>query len=234
MSRRRGRCSSTGATRGSAASSGCTRTSAMCCRRRTCSPARCWKICATASRERDDGGDRSGGQGRLRRRDHRATAGGLSDATVGEGGNSLSTGEKQLLSFARALLADPRIFVLDEATSLRRYRHGAAHPGRHREGHGRAHVVYDRAPPLHHPPRGRHPRCATTARSLSAAAHRRAHGEKGRVLRRSTPASTEKSRSRHLWKTNKENSIRRTQDRRIFLYTRKPRVRRVVQKSLWR
>ena len=36
---------------------------------------------------------------------------------VGEGGNSLPTGGKQLLSFARALLADPRIFVLDEATS---------------------------------------------------------------------------------------------------------------------
>jgi ATP-binding cassette subfamily B protein len=36
---------------------------------------------------------------------------------VGEGGVRLSTGEKQLLSIARALLKDPRLFVLDEATS---------------------------------------------------------------------------------------------------------------------
>ncbi len=39
------------------------------------------------------------------------------DSPVGEGGNLLSTGQKQLISFARAVLADPRIFVLDEATS---------------------------------------------------------------------------------------------------------------------
>ncbi len=39
------------------------------------------------------------------------------DSDVGEGGGQLSTGEKQLISFARAVLADPRIFVLDEATS---------------------------------------------------------------------------------------------------------------------
>ena len=39
------------------------------------------------------------------------------DSDVGEGGDKLSTGEKQLVSFARAVLADPAIFVLDEATS---------------------------------------------------------------------------------------------------------------------
>ncbi len=39
------------------------------------------------------------------------------NSIVGEGGDHLSTGEKQLISFARAVLANPAIFVLDEATS---------------------------------------------------------------------------------------------------------------------
>ena len=39
------------------------------------------------------------------------------ESDVGEGGDLLSTGEKQLISFARAVLADPKILILDEATA---------------------------------------------------------------------------------------------------------------------
>ena len=39
------------------------------------------------------------------------------DEEVGEGGGRLSVGQKQLVSLARAVLADPEIFIMDEATS---------------------------------------------------------------------------------------------------------------------
>ena len=39
------------------------------------------------------------------------------DQNVGEGGNLLSVGQKQLISLARAVLANPELFIMDEATS---------------------------------------------------------------------------------------------------------------------
>ena len=39
------------------------------------------------------------------------------DTPVEEGGSNLSQGQKQLISFARTLIADPKILILDEATS---------------------------------------------------------------------------------------------------------------------
>ncbi len=39
------------------------------------------------------------------------------DQEVGEGGNLLSVGQKQLISLARAVLAHPEVFIMDEATS---------------------------------------------------------------------------------------------------------------------
>ena len=94
----------------------CARTSAWCCRTPGCSAARSARTSPTATstppRSRSS-----------RRREatyvdrfvHSLPDG--YDTVIDDEGSSVSAGEKQLLTIARAFLADPTILILDEATS---------------------------------------------------------------------------------------------------------------------
>ena len=68
-------------------------------------------------RRRDRGGDRRGGRGRPRRPLHPDPARRATTRCSTRRRSNVSAGEKQLLTIARAILADPPILILDEATS---------------------------------------------------------------------------------------------------------------------
>ena len=76
------------------------------------------------------------------------------DTVLNEEASNISQGEKQLLTIARAILADPAILILDEATSSVDTRTEAYIQKAMEELMQRAHELRDRAQALDHPRRG--------------------------------------------------------------------------------
>ncbi len=75
------------------------------------------------------------------------------DYDVMERGNTLSLGQRQLLSFIRALLFDPSILILDEATSSVDTESEMTDSGGHRQTDRGPHVYRYSSSAFHHPER---------------------------------------------------------------------------------
>ena len=114
-------------------------------------------------------GDRTGRPARAGARVHRRACRRAIETRVGERGLTLSGGQRQRLAIARALLADPRVLILDDATSSVDASTEQQHQARARRGDGRAHHVRDRPPPLDDRARRRDRRARPRPRSSPTA-----------------------------------------------------------------
>ena len=80
------------------------------------------------------------------------------DTEINEDASNISQGQRQLLTIARAILADRRMLHPRRGHQLGGHAHRGAYPEGHGQPHGRAHLVRHRASPVHHQERGSHPR----------------------------------------------------------------------------
>ena len=76
------------------------------------------------------------------------------DMELNEEASNVSQGQKQLLTIARAILADPTVLILDEATSSVDTRTEVHIQQGHEQADAGPHQLYHRPPAFHHPGRG--------------------------------------------------------------------------------
>jgi ATP-binding cassette subfamily B protein len=75
------------------------------------------------------------------------------DTVVQDNGSNLSQGQRQLLAIARAVLANPRLLILDEATSSIDTRTESENPGCPPGADAGPYQLYHCSPPVDHPKR---------------------------------------------------------------------------------